>query len=54
MKELFKQRIAILGAGNIGRMLLERLRRSGMTVRMAVYDKDPQKLAKPSKSAMRR
>lgn len=43
MKELFKQRIAILGAGNIGRMLLERLRRSGMTVRMAVYDKDPQK-----------
>ncbi len=43
MKEIFKQRVAIIGAGNIGRMVLERLRRSGMTVRMAVYDRDPQK-----------
>lgn len=43
MKEIFKQRIAIIGAGNIGRMLLERLHRNGMIVRMAVYDKDSQK-----------
>ncbi len=43
MKELFTQRIAIIGAGNIGRMLLEQLRRNGMTIRMAVYDKDHEK-----------
>jgi pyrroline-5-carboxylate reductase len=43
MKELFTQRVAIIGAGNIGRIILERLRRSGMTVRMAVFDKDSQK-----------
>ncbi len=43
MKELFTQRIAIIGAGNIGRMLLEQLRRNSMTVRIAVYDKDPEK-----------
>jgi pyrroline-5-carboxylate reductase len=43
MKEIYEQRIAIIGAGNIGRMLLERLRRNGMTMRMAVYDRDSQK-----------
>lgn len=43
MKEIYKQRIAIIGAGNIGRMLLERLHKNGMTLQMAVYDKDSQK-----------
>ena len=43
MNDIYKQRVAIIGAGNIGRMLLERLRRNGMMVRMAVYDTDHQK-----------
>ncbi len=42
MNELHDKRLTVIGAGNIGRILLERLRAAGvLTGHLAVCDADP-------------